>query len=186
MSQRKGIITLLHKGKDLSRDNLGNYRPISLTNTDYKIGAKALASRLQTVITSVVHPDQTAYIKGRGATENIRLIDDILWYTREHKLDGMLLALDFAKAFDSVDRNFIQKAFKIMNVGTDFIKWLQVLNNDTVSSVMYNGWLTRYFKVERGIRHVERVNSEYTVCSRIHDRTSSPLSPRVKPYGILV
>ncbi len=152
VSQRKAVVTLLHKGKDLARDKLTCYRPISLTNIDYKIGAKALANRLQSVIAEVVHPDQTAYIKGRGITENIRLIDDILWYVREHDLDGMLLALDFAKAFDSLDRRFIFKAFELMNFGQDFVRWLKVLNNETLSSIMFNGWPTRYFKVERGIR----------------------------------
>ena len=36
-TQRQGIIILLHKGKDLPRDRLNNWRPITLTNTDYKI-----------------------------------------------------------------------------------------------------------------------------------------------------
>ena len=39
-----GVITLIHKGKDLVRNNLGNYRPITLTNTDYKMFTKALAA----------------------------------------------------------------------------------------------------------------------------------------------
>ena len=34
--QRKAVITLIHIGKDLARDNLKNWRPISLTNSDYK------------------------------------------------------------------------------------------------------------------------------------------------------
>ena len=40
ISQRRAIIVLIHKGKGLSRDELQNWRPISLTNTDYKILAK--------------------------------------------------------------------------------------------------------------------------------------------------
>ena len=36
-TQRQGIIILLHKGKDLPRDRLNNWRPITLTNTNYKI-----------------------------------------------------------------------------------------------------------------------------------------------------
>ncbi len=152
VSQRKAIVTLMHKGKDLPRDRITNYRPLSLTNVDYKIGAKSLATRLQSVISSVVHTDQTAYIKGRGVTDNIRLIDDVLWYTREHNLDGILLALDFAKAFDSLDREYILKAFELFNFGDDFLRWLKVFGSDTTSSILYNGWLTEFFKVERGIR----------------------------------
>ncbi|GFS27395.1 Pol-like protein [Elysia marginata] len=59
-SQRRGMITLLHKSKGLSRDDLGNWRPISLTNTDYKILAKALAVRLGKVISNIVNIDQLA------------------------------------------------------------------------------------------------------------------------------
>ena len=36
-SQRKAVITLKHKGKDLARDKLMNWRPISLTNSDYRL-----------------------------------------------------------------------------------------------------------------------------------------------------
>ena len=64
-SQRKTVITLIHKGKDLARDNLKNWRPISLTNSDYKLLAKCLALRLGDVINDVVSGDQVGYIKGR-------------------------------------------------------------------------------------------------------------------------
>ena len=47
VSQRRAVIILIHKGKNLPKEDLGNWRPISLTNTDYKILAKCLALRLQ-------------------------------------------------------------------------------------------------------------------------------------------
>ena len=37
VSQRRAIIIQIHKGKNLPRDQLDNWRPISLTNSDYKI-----------------------------------------------------------------------------------------------------------------------------------------------------
>ncbi len=55
-SQRRGILTLLHKGKALSRDDLGNWRPISFTNTDYTILAKSLANRLKLVVNQTLRP----------------------------------------------------------------------------------------------------------------------------------
>ena len=48
--KEKAVITLIHNGKDLQRDDLNNWRPISLTNTDYKILAKCLPRRLSNVI----------------------------------------------------------------------------------------------------------------------------------------
>ena len=41
VSQRRAAITLIHKDKNLTKDELYNYWPISLTNTDCKILAKA-------------------------------------------------------------------------------------------------------------------------------------------------
>ena len=36
-SQKRGIISLLHKGKELPRDIIKNWRPITLTKTDYNL-----------------------------------------------------------------------------------------------------------------------------------------------------
>ena len=61
-SQTLGIITLLHKGKDLNKGDLNNWRPISLTNTDYKIFTKVLANRLTLVLHKIVSKDQSGFI----------------------------------------------------------------------------------------------------------------------------
>ena len=44
---------------------LKNWRPISLLNVDYKIMAKALATRLQKVISRVINSDQSRIHKGK-------------------------------------------------------------------------------------------------------------------------
>ena len=62
--QRKAVITLIHKGKHLSRDDLNNWRPISLANADYKILAKRLWRRLSNVIGDIYNEDQVGLIKG--------------------------------------------------------------------------------------------------------------------------
>ena len=65
-TQKQGVITLLHKGNELDKDDLNNWRPITLTNTDYKILAKVLAERLSGVIPKLVSEDQVGYIRGRN------------------------------------------------------------------------------------------------------------------------
>ena len=152
ISQKKAIIILLHKSGELSKDQIGNYRPISLTNVDYKIGAKALAGRLQNVIGHIISKDQTAYIKGRGITQNIRTIDDVITFLNTQKRGGILLALDFSKAFDSIYKHFIMKALHTFNFGPQFIHWISIYTSDTRSAICYNGWITEYFKVQKGIR----------------------------------
>ena len=48
-----------------------------------------------------IHKNVTGFIKGRYIGENIRLIYDIMHYTG-HDISGLLLLVDFEKAFDSL------------------------------------------------------------------------------------
>jgi hypothetical protein len=60
--QRQAVITLLHKGKELPRDELGSWRPISLTNTDYKLLAKSMARQLSEILTNIMHENQVGFV----------------------------------------------------------------------------------------------------------------------------
>ena len=114
-SQKQAIITLIEKkGKD--RRQISNWRPISLINVDTKIGSKAIARRLQEVIPDIVHYNQNAYVKGKSIFDAVRAIDDILELTEREKIQGLMVAINFKKAFDSINRNFMLEtlsAFKV-------------------------------------------------------------------------
>jgi hypothetical protein len=62
-SQNRGVLTLLFKSGE--RENICNWRPLTLLNTDYKIIAKMLAERLKTVLPNLIHSDQKGFVKGR-------------------------------------------------------------------------------------------------------------------------
>ena len=60
-TQRKGILSLIFKKGDPT--NLSNWRPLTLLNVDYKIIARVLAFRLQTIIPKINSTDQNGFIK---------------------------------------------------------------------------------------------------------------------------
>ena len=151
-TQSSAALTLLHKGKDLPKNKLQNWRPISLTNTDYKILAKCLANRVCKVIDHIVAEDQVGYIKGRNISTTIRTIDDVIDYCNLKNKPGILLALDFQKAFDSISKRFMQSAFRRFGFGNNFLNWVKVLFKDTRSCIIYNGWVSEDFDVKCGIR----------------------------------
>ena len=101
-SQRRGVITLIPK-EDSDLSSLANWRPITLLNVDYKIASKVITKRLEKVLTLLINPDQTGFIKGRYIGQNIRLINDILEQTKLRNIPGILLQLDFRKAFDTIE-----------------------------------------------------------------------------------
>ena len=152
LSQRRAIIIQIHKGKNLARDILMNWRPISLTDTDYKILAKALALRIQHVLNEIVNEDQVGYLKGRNIATIIRFIDDVIEMIRYNKQTGGIVALDYCKAFVSIDKAFLQKSFEVFGFGVEFQKWVKVLMESNYSSVQHNGWLSEWFPTESGIR----------------------------------
>ena len=131
ISQRRGIITLLPK-EDGSLLDLHNWRPITLLNVDLKIAAKAIAKRLESVLPNLIHPDQTGFVKGRYIGENIRLISDVLDLTKDQNIPGILVALDFRKAFDSLEWPFIMRTLDAFNFSTFYTNIERaILNNGT-------------------------------------------------------
>ena len=150
MSQKRGIITVHHKGGD--RNNLGNERPISLLNTDYKIFSKVIALRMQTVIDTIIHPLQKGFLKGRNISEIIRLIDDSLSFARQNNTPGLLVSVDFQKAFDSISKDMIINSLRFFNFGSKFIKMVSVLINNNESCVRNGGWHSSWFSCNRGVR----------------------------------
>ena len=143
---------MIHKGKHLARDNLKNWQPISLTNSDYKLLAKCLALRLGDVINDIVNADQVGYIKGRRVSTLLRLIDDVTEQLNVRQRPGLLLTIDYCQAFDRISKDFMVQTFKKIEFGPDFVKWVSVLMADTKSCVAYCGWISEYFAVEAGIR----------------------------------
>ena len=149
--QRRGILHLIPKSqKDLRY--LSNWRPVSLLQTCYKILTKALAIRLQKILPKIVSSDQVGYISGRYIGENIRTIADLMTCSAKLKIPGYIVLIDFEKAFDSVEWEFLFKTLESFNFGPQFINWIKLLYTNISSCVGNNGYYSNYFQLKRGIR----------------------------------
>ena len=151
ITQRRGVIKLIPK-KDAELYYIKNWRLITLLNTDYKIAAKALANRIKSVLPSIINNDQTGFMKNRFIGENIRLIDCIIQYAAKENIPGLLLFIDFEKAFDSLEWSFIANSLRFFGFGPSIINWVKVLYCETESCVLNNGWSTNFFQTLRGVR----------------------------------
>ena len=104
-SQQISILTLIHKKGD--KFKLLTYRPICLTNRDYRILASALANRQHQILHIMISTDQSGYVKGSFIGHNIRIVEDIIYYTNITSNDSVITMLDFEKAFDYIEWDFI-------------------------------------------------------------------------------
>jgi hypothetical protein len=96
-------IALIPKLENPSRVN--NFRPISLTNFNYKIIFKILSNRFKPLLHKIVSPMQSAFLKGRSIQDNSIMAHE-LFHTMKYKRGRgglMALKLDMDKAFDSLE-----------------------------------------------------------------------------------
>lgn len=106
------------KKKDLFL--LDNWRPISLLNNDDKVFALIFAKRLKSVLDSIIEETQSGFMRNRHITNNIRLVLYILDYPEFNVENGFILFLDFCKAFDSVEHQFIFESLIKFGFGNFF------------------------------------------------------------------
>ena len=123
-----------------------------MLNTDYKIATKAIAMRLEKVLPKIIHPCQAGYIKGRYIGECIRIISDIMVFTKQKNIPGAVVFLDFEKAFDSIEWSYLQKCLEVYKFGPQLRQWIKVFYNDISSCVLNNGFASEHFTLSRGVR----------------------------------
>ena len=105
-SQLQVVIKLIEK-KEGDKRFTKNWCSISLLNVDYKIIAKALATRLKQILPKLISFYQTAYVKNRFTGEGARLISHILEMNKSLNLKGYLVTADIEKLFDSLSHSFL-------------------------------------------------------------------------------
>ena len=150
-SQRQAIISLIDKpGKD--RSYIENWRPISLLNVDYKIMSKCLTERIKKVLEGLIDHSQTGFVKGRNISDGLRTILDIVEDTDIRQKTGILVTIDFQKAFDSLSWDYLFKTLHTFNFGPDLIKWIKLCYTDISSCITNFKTSSAYFNIKRGVR----------------------------------
>ena len=66
--------------------------------------------------------------------------------------DLILINLDQEKAFDRVNRTFLNKVMEWMNFGLSFRHWLEIMYKSATSNITNNGYLSGPVHLHRGIR----------------------------------
>ena len=118
VTMRHSIISCLPKG-DKPREYLKNWCPISLLSVAYKIGSAAIANRLKKALTYLIPDQQTGFIRGHNMSDCTCLIYDTMYFTEYNKIPGLIMLVDFEKAFDSVLWDFLIKALNKIRFWTE-------------------------------------------------------------------
>ena len=167
ITQKQGIITCIPK-PNKPRINLKNWRPISLLNVTYKLASAVISNRLKTVLDKVIHENQKGFIAGRFLGENVRLIYDVLFESKKQNIPGLLLSIDFEKAFDTVSWKFISKVLDYFNFGRSIKTWISLFQNGAESCILQNGFMSDFFYLKRGCRQGDPISPNiFIFCAEI-------------------
>ena len=114
-------MSLATKSKDPI--NFGDFRPISLTGSLYKIIAKLLAIRLKRVIGNIIDEVQSAYMEGRNILEGPLIVNDLCSWAKANGKKMLLFQADFNKAFDSISWTFLDSIMEILPHFFSSLRW---------------------------------------------------------------
>ena len=151
VTQRMGIITLIPKG-DKDKTYLKNWRPLTLLNTIYKLVSGCVAERIKPHLDTIIHGDQKGFVSGRYIGEAIKTTYDIIEWAKVNKKSGILLLIDFEKAYDSLSFKYIKKCLTFFNFSQDIIDWVDILLHNFTAVINQCGNISKKFNIGRGAR----------------------------------
>ena len=159
---RLGVIALIPKG-DKDQRFITNWRPLTLLETLYKLISSTLANRLKPTMDKIVGISQMAYIPGRYIAECTRNMYDLFAYAKDKNLPGVLMLIDFEKAFDSVSFKFIITTLELFGFGEVFVKWITIILGMKTGChfqavTVVNGNISKPFDVKRGCRQGDPIS----------------------------
>ena len=146
------LSTIVMKYKQGNRCQRTNYRPLSLSNTDYKITAKLLAARTNRVLPSIIHANQHGFVKGRSIGDAVLLLKLLEEYCLLEDESMIAFMSDISKAYDTADRGFLRKVLVAFGFPLPYLRCFDAFHSTTQAQVLANGALSSRFSVQSGVR----------------------------------
>ena len=132
-----------------------NLRPITLLNSYYKMLSGCITERIKPKLTKLINADQ----KGEVIIgEAVRTTFDTMQFAKNNNRSGLILLVDFEKAFDSVSFKFMRKCLQFYNFGPDLIKWVDILMKDFHAVINHCGNISKKFPVLRRCRQGDPIS----------------------------
>ena len=145
-----GVITLLPKVQEANV--IQQYRPICLLNVSFKIFTKVATNRLSTVADKVVSLTQSAFLRGRNILEGVVVLHETVHEIHRKKLSGVILKIDFEKAYDKVKWPFLLQTLRMKGFSPKWISWVKSFISGGSVAVNVNNDIGHFFQTRIGLQ----------------------------------
>ena len=145
-----GVITLIPKVQEANV--IQQYRPICLLNTSFKIFTKVATNRLNLVADHVISPTQTVFMRGRNNLEGVVILHETVHELHRKKQSGVILKIDFEKAYDKVKWPFLFQALRMKGFSPKWISWVKTFISGGSVAINVNNDVGPFFQTRKGLR----------------------------------
>ena len=156
-----GNIILLPKKENAIQ--IQQYRPNCLLNVSFKIFTKVGTNRITEVANKVIRPSQTAFMPGRHILEGVLILHETIHELHRKKMDGVLLKIDFEKAYDKVRWPFLQQVLRMKGFDPKWCNWIEQFVSRGSVGIKVNDDLGHYFQTQKGLRQGDPRSEERRV-----------------------
>ena len=131
-------------------ETIGNYRPINLCNSVYKI----IVARIRLHLDTLVSPYQTAFIPGRRGVDSAIIVQELIHTIGRAKgiKGSMTIKIDLERAYDRIEWSFIREMLINFNFPNNLIDIIISCVTLVSTSLLFNEGCLESFKPSRGIR----------------------------------
>ena len=135
-------------------ETLGNYKPISLCNTVYKIVTKIIVACLRPYLEKLVSPLQTAFVLGRKGIDNTVIVQELLNSISKKKggTGYMVVKIDMDKVYDKLEWSFIREVLTKIKLLQNLLDLIMSCVSSSSSSILFNRGSLEPFLSSRGIK----------------------------------
>ncbi len=154
-------IILLYKKGDKS--NINNYRPISLISNLCKVFTKIIKNRIYPQLDSMQSKEQAGFRKDYSTIDQIFIINQIIEKANEYNLNLNLLLIDFNKAFDSVNHDYLWNALYRQCLKNKEIKIIRELYREGEAYIKLDREGSK-FKIKKGVKQGDPLSPNLFNC----------------------
>jgi hypothetical protein len=164
------------------------FRPTSLLNCSFKIFTKVLTNRFARILDRLISYQQSTFIKGRFILESVVTAHEIIHEVHMRKGQGLVFKIDYEKAYDRVNLDFLYEILACRGFGPKIIQMIKQVTQDKLYG-------RRSFLTGKGLRLGDPLapllfNFVVDIFSRMINKGSScgiirGLCPHLVPGGVV-
>ncbi|WKX90427.1 hypothetical protein Q1695_009352 [Nippostrongylus brasiliensis] len=141
----------------VQREDISNYRPISLLSVAYKIFTRILLNRMERILDDNQPVEQAGFRKNFSCMEQSQTVTQLIERSREYHIPLVLVFVDHRKAFDSVEINAVLNALVHAGVPSPYVQFLdECFSNTSTTIQLFDRKLTIH--IEKGVRQGDTIS----------------------------